>query len=107
LKISKHLYYAYASHCGYDRYSVSLYQSHYHYLVINLALRYGLSYGDFNDDGSPKKTLLTILCRLFNESIVHRKKSLIEKMKQFEKTKKMIISGAYSPNEYLTIGRRR
>ena len=101
MNIAEHLYYGYAAHIGQDRYEASIHQSQYYYIVINLLLKFGVDRRDFGDDGKPSADLLTILCRVFNESVVHReKRSLIQRGENIQKAIELIKSGGYKPEDY-------
>lgn len=105
MDIAENLYYGYMDHIGVDRVLASIYQSRYHYIVINLLLKYGITQEDIGDDGLPANRLITILCRLFNESIVHMQKpSLPERLSQIEKAIQMIKEKRFGPEDYMIGG---
>jgi len=104
LNISQVLFYGYMDHLGCNRHQASIFQSHYYYLVINLALQYELDNRDFEENGSPSKRILMILSRLFNESIVHRPKGpLLEKYNQIRKIFELIDAGVFTTKDFTTI----
>jgi len=102
MDISEKLYYGYMAHQGCNTRIASIFQSHYYYIVINLLLKYGLDGRDFDSEERPTEKLLTILCRIFNESIVHRSgSSLPEKYGHIDKAFSLIDRGEFDVEAYL------
>jgi hypothetical protein len=104
LSIFIQMFNSYMDHLGYPRYFSTLQQSSAYYLAITLIYDYELCYTDIKENGTLRPKLLKIISRMFNESIVHKKRKVWDKkLNDLHKTLELVHAEEYTHETYLNV----